>query len=100
VARMGCRSLVIAGFKSSTRQPDDWTHAHTIAAGQPAKLRKLQDLFPIEASKYNGLPLDPRQRERYDAEIAGRPMHTTMSGWRRPPCAPPRWSAVASTASR
>jgi len=29
---MGCRSLVIAGFKSSTRQPDDWTQARTIDA--------------------------------------------------------------------
>jgi len=46
---MGCRSLVIAGFKSSTRQPGDWKQAHHIAAEQPAKLHKLQDLFLIEA---------------------------------------------------
>jgi hypothetical protein len=49
------------------------TAAHHRRAEQPAKLRKLQDLLLIEASKYNALPLDPRQRERCDVKTAGRP---------------------------
>jgi arylsulfatase A-like enzyme len=53
--------------------PDDWTQAHDLAAGNPEMLRKLQDYFLIEGSKYNVFPLDPRQRERFDATIAGRP---------------------------
>jgi arylsulfatase len=53
--------------------PDDWTQAHDLAADNPQMLRKLQDRFLIEASKYNVFPLDPRQRERFDAKIAGRP---------------------------
>ncbi len=53
--------------------PDDWTQAHDLAEEYPEMLRKLQDRFFIEASKYNVFPLDPRQRERFDARIAGRP---------------------------
>jgi arylsulfatase len=53
--------------------PDDWTQAHDIADKEREMLRKLQDRFLIEAAKYNVLPLDPRQRERFDARIAGRP---------------------------
>jgi hypothetical protein len=53
--------------------PDDWTQAHDLASENPDMLRKLQDRFLIEASKYNVLPLDPRQRERFDPRTAGRP---------------------------
>jgi arylsulfatase len=53
--------------------PDDWTQAHDLAKAQPEMLRKLQDRFLIEASKYNVLPLDHRSRERFDARRAGRP---------------------------
>jgi arylsulfatase A-like enzyme len=53
--------------------PDDYTQARDLAAENPQMLRKLQDRFLIEAAKYNVLPLDPRQRERFDAAIAGRP---------------------------
>jgi arylsulfatase A-like enzyme len=53
--------------------PDDWTQAHDLAADNPTKLRDLQDRFLIEATKYNVLPLDDRQRERFDPSIAGRP---------------------------
>jgi arylsulfatase A-like enzyme len=53
--------------------PDDWTQARNIADENPAMLRKLQDRFLIEATKYNVLPLDPRQRERFDPRVAGRP---------------------------
>ncbi len=36
--------------------PDDWTQAHDLAAEQPDRLRDLQRLFLIEATKYNVLP--------------------------------------------
>ncbi|MGQ0772972.1 MAG: arylsulfatase [Pseudonocardiales bacterium] len=51
----------------------DWTQAHDLAAEQPERLRKLQRLFLIEASKYNVLPLDDRRIERWDPDQAGRP---------------------------
>jgi len=53
--------------------PDDWTQANNIAAANPEKLQELQKQFLIEASKYNVLPIDDRQRERFDPQIAGRP---------------------------
>ncbi len=53
--------------------PDDWTQAHDLAAEMPEKLRELQELFLVEARKYNVLPLDDRRVERFDAAIAGRP---------------------------
>ncbi len=53
--------------------PDDWTQSRNLAKEKPDVLRKLQERFLIEATKYNVLPLDPRQRERFDAKIAGRP---------------------------
>jgi arylsulfatase len=53
--------------------PDDWTQAHDLAADQPDKLRELQRLFLIEATKYNVLPLDDRRVERFNSDIAGRP---------------------------
>ncbi len=53
--------------------PDDWTQARNIADQEPEMLRRLQDRFLIEASKYNVLPLDDRERERFDARVAGRP---------------------------
>ena len=54
--------------------PDDWTQAHNVAAGNPAKLAELQRLFLIEATKYNVLPLDDRRVERFNADLAGRPV--------------------------
>ena len=36
----------------------DWTQANDVAAAEPKKLKELQDLFWIEASKYQVLPLD------------------------------------------
>ena len=53
--------------------PDDWTQAHDLSADMPDKLRELQELFLVEARKYNVLPLDDRRVERFDAAIAGRP---------------------------
>ena len=53
--------------------PEDWTQAHNLATDQPAKLRELQERFLIEGAKYNVLPIDDRQRERFDPKVAGRP---------------------------
>ena len=53
--------------------PDDWTQAHNVAAEQPERLRDLQRLFLLEASKYNVFPLDDRRYERFNSDLAGRP---------------------------
>ena len=42
-------------------------------ASAPDKLRELQELFLIEAAKYDVFPLDDRRYERFNAAIAGRP---------------------------
>jgi arylsulfatase A-like enzyme len=36
----------------------DWTQSDNVAAKHPAKLKQLQDMFWVEAKKYNVLPLD------------------------------------------
>ena len=51
----------------------DWTQAHDLAKQNPEKLRDLQRLFMLEATKYNVFPLDDRAFERVVPEIAGRP---------------------------
>jgi len=51
----------------------DWTQARNIAKDHPQKLRELQRLFLIEATKYSVLPLDDRRIERFNPELAGRP---------------------------
>jgi arylsulfatase len=53
--------------------PDDWTQARNLAADQPEKIRELQRLFLLEASKYNVFPLDDRRVERFNPDLAGRP---------------------------
>ncbi len=52
---------------------DDWSQSHDLAGEMPDKLHELQRLWLIEAVKYNVLPLDDRQAERFVPEIAGRP---------------------------
>jgi len=52
----------------------DWSQAHDLAAEHPDKLRELQRLWLIEAVKYNVLPLDDRRIERFNSDIAGRPV--------------------------
>jgi arylsulfatase A-like enzyme len=54
--------------------PDDWTQAHNLSQDMPDKLHELQRLFLIEASKYNVLPLDDRRSERFNSDLAGRPV--------------------------
>lgn len=52
---------------------EDFSQAKDIAADHPEKLRELQDLWWVEASKYNVLPLDWRGTIRMNAEAMGRP---------------------------
>jgi hypothetical protein len=51
----------------------DWSQARDLAKEQPDVLHKLQQLWLIEAVKYNVLPLDDRFAERGDSQLAGRP---------------------------
>ena len=51
----------------------DWTQAHDLAREHPDRLRDLQELFLVEAAKYQVFPLDDRMAERGDPQKAGRP---------------------------
>ncbi|HEV7419531.1 MAG TPA: arylsulfatase [Mycobacterium sp.] len=51
----------------------DSTQSKDLAKENPGKLHELQRLWLIEAVKYNVLPLDDRQVERFLADVAGRP---------------------------
>ena len=52
---------------------EDFSQANDLADRQPEKLRQLQDLWWVEASKYNVLPLDWRGTIRMNAQAMGRP---------------------------
>lgn len=52
---------------------DDFSQAKDLAAKYPEKLRQLQDLWWVEAAKYQVLPLDWRGTERFNSELMGRP---------------------------
>lgn len=52
---------------------EDFSQANDLAAKNPEKLRQLQDLWWVEASKYSVLPLDWRGTIRMNAELQGRP---------------------------
>jgi arylsulfatase len=54
--------------------PDDWTQSRDLAAEMPEKLTELQQLFLIEAARYQVLPLDDRRVERLNTDLAGRPV--------------------------
>jgi arylsulfatase A-like enzyme len=51
-----------------------WSQAHDLSAEHPEKLAELQRLWLIEAVKYNVLPLDDRRVERFNSDLAGRPV--------------------------
>lgn len=51
----------------------DFSQADDVAAANPQKLREMQDLWWVEAAKYNVLPLDWRAVERLNSEAMGRP---------------------------
>ena len=54
----------------------DWTQNHNLAASNPDKLKELQDMFWVEAGKYQVLPLDASALKRFIAPkpsiVAGR----------------------------
>jgi len=52
---------------------EDFSQANDLAQKYPEKLRQMQDLWWVEASKYNVLPLDWRGVERFNSELMGRP---------------------------
>jgi len=52
---------------------EDFSQANDLAAKNPEKLRQMQDLWWVEASKYSVLPLDWRAVERLNSELMGRP---------------------------
>jgi arylsulfatase A-like enzyme len=54
--------------------PDDWAQARNLAGENPERLHELQRLFLIEAVKNNVLPLDDRRIERFNPDLAGRPV--------------------------
>jgi arylsulfatase len=54
--------------------PDDWTQSNDLAAEMPDKLAELQRLFILEASQYQVFPLDDRRVERFNSDLAGRPL--------------------------
>jgi arylsulfatase len=69
---------------------EDFSEAVDLADTEPKKLRELQDLFWIEAAKYNVLPLDNSKVERFDVRIRpsltrGRSVFTYYAGQTRIP---------------
>lgn len=82
---------VISGFKWELYNvANDFSQAVDLADKEPAKLRELQDLFWVEASKYNVLPLDNSKVERFDVSIRpsltrGRSVFTYYAGQTRIP---------------
>lgn len=52
---------------------EDFSQANNLAAENPEKLRELQDLWWVEAAKFNVLPLDWRGSVRFNSEAMGRP---------------------------
>lgn len=69
---------------------EDFTQAVNLAEKEPAKLREMQDLFWIEAAKYNVLPLDNSAGERFDVSLRpslthGRSVFTYYAGQTRIP---------------
>jgi arylsulfatase len=69
---------------------EDFSESVNLADKEPAKLRALQDLFWVEAAKYNVLPIDNRRVERMDVSLrpsptAGRSVFTYYDGQTRIP---------------
>ena len=47
----------------------DFSESNDLATQEPQKLRELQDLFWVEAAKYNVLPIDNSKAERLDVNL-------------------------------
>jgi len=71
---MGTELPPIAGDLWELYGPEDWTQSTNLADKMPEKLEELQRLFLIEAARYQVLPLDDRRVERFNSEMAGRPL--------------------------
>jgi arylsulfatase len=52
----------------------DWSQGNNLAKQMPDKLHELQRLWLIEATRYDVLPLDDRGAERFNPDLAGRPV--------------------------
>ncbi len=52
----------------------DWSQAHDLSKEMPDKLHELQRLWLIEATRNNVLPMDDRGAERFNSDLAGRPV--------------------------
>ena len=52
---------------------EDFSQANDLATEYPARLRQLQDMWWVEAARYNVLPLDWRGAARFNDEAMGRP---------------------------
>jgi arylsulfatase len=52
----------------------DWSQAHDLSREMPDKLHELQRLWIIEATRNGVLPMDDRGAERFNADLAGRPV--------------------------
>jgi arylsulfatase len=52
----------------------DWSQSHDLAAEMPEKLKELQRLWLIEATRYKVLPIDDRMMEKMNPDTAGRPV--------------------------
>ena len=59
----------------------DYSQANNLVEEMPDKLRELQELWLVEARKYLVLPLDDRGVERFNPDLAGRPV--TVRGTRQ-----------------
>jgi arylsulfatase len=52
----------------------DWSQAHDLSKEMPDKLHELQRLWIIEAARNGVLPMDDRVAERFNSDMAGRPV--------------------------
>jgi len=52
---------------------NDFSLVNDLSEENPTKLKELQDLFLVEAKKYQVLPIDDRTVERINPAVAGRP---------------------------
>ena len=59
----------------------DYSQANNLVESMPDKLKELQELWEVEARKYLVLPLDDRGVERFNPDLAGRPV--TVKGNRQ-----------------
>ncbi len=53
---------------------EDWSQARDLSKEMPDKLHELQRLWIIEATRNGVLPMDDRGSERFNSDLAGRPV--------------------------